>query len=70
MKKVVTIALISLIISIFLVACAPLETTPEPTGESDVDEVSSGISDVDTIDDDLSGEELDNLEQDLTNIDW
>jgi hypothetical protein len=67
MKKVVTIALISLM-CIFLVACAPQEIAP--TGESDVDEVSSGISDVDTIDDDLGGEELDNLEKDLEGIDW
>jgi PBP1b-binding outer membrane lipoprotein LpoB len=69
MKKVITIALTALIISMFLISCAPVQE-PEPTGESDVDEVSSGISDVDTIDDDLSGEELDDLEQDLTNIDW
>jgi hypothetical protein len=70
MKKVVTIALTALIISMFLFACAPLDTTPAPTGESDVDDVTSGISDVDTIDDDLGGEELDNLEKDLEGIDW
>lgn len=67
MKKLI-IAI--LIISLFLFGCAPKEPTLETTGVADVDDVSSEITDVDVIDDDLSGEELDNLDQDLANLDW
>ncbi|MBW2981126.1 hypothetical protein KY360_06950 [Candidatus Woesearchaeota archaeon] len=62
-----------LILSLFLIGCAPKEEAEageQKTGVSDVDDVSSGISDVDTIDDDLGGEELDDLEKDLAEIDW
>ncbi|MBW2984529.1 hypothetical protein KY361_05410 [Candidatus Woesearchaeota archaeon] len=62
-----------LIISLFLFGCAPkkaAEPALETIGVSDVDDVSSEITDIDVIDDDLSGAELDSLEQDLAEIDW
>jgi len=66
MKKIIIAVLI---LSLFLISCAPTKEL-ETTGVSDVDDVSSGISDVDTIDEDLGGEELDSLEKDLAEIDW
>ena len=70
MKKVIFAILI---ISLFLFGCAPkkaAEPALETTGVEDVDDVSSEITDVEVIDDDLSRTELDSLEQDLAEIDW
>jgi len=81
-----TIAILSLtILAMFFVAgCLKMtetETKPsdeqgvvsyeeQETGDETVDEISDDITNIDSLDDDLDNEDLDNLAQDLDNLDW
>lgn len=71
MKKLISMIICLLIISLFLIGCAPRkEAALETTGVEDVDDTSSELSDVDTIDDDLDLGDLETLDSDLANLDW
>ena len=69
-----TIAILSLtILAMFFVAgCTKtaVEPTPEEKGDEAVNEISTDISDIDVIDDDLDTNDLDALAQDLNDLDW
>jgi len=69
-----TIAILSLTILIifFVAGCTKtaVEPAPEEKGDEAVNEISTDISDIDVIDDDLDTNDLDALAQDLNDLDW
>ncbi len=79
MTNKITVILMLTILTIFFIAgCAKTEIKPETeegpipgeTGDEAVNEISTDISDIDSMDDDLDTQDLDNLAQDLNNLDW
>lgn len=61
--------LIAIMLVALLVAVAGCKITPtEPTGT--VGEVSEGIDDIGTLEEDTSIEELNNLDSELNEVDW
>ena len=70
MKKIITVCLMLLIIS--LIGCAKKEALPTgPTAtEANVNEIGNGISDAGALDKDLSTSDLGNISSDLDNINW
>jgi len=84
-KKIISILLILVLFSLFIVGCTQkssieqsIDKTTETegvqdiptTGEPIVDDVSIQISDIDSIDEELDDSDLDSLEEDIANIDW
>ncbi len=79
MKNKIMIILTLTIITMFFVAgctktkiqpTTPTQPTPEDTGDETVNGLSTDISSIEIIDDDLDTQDLDNLSQDLNDLDW
>ncbi len=72
MKKLLVILSVVLVMSVLIAGCGPRKaaTAPAPTGVQDVDQVSSDISDIESVDSDLDLGDLENLDKDLENLDW
>ena len=56
--------LITLILSLFLTGCQPVEETTEDIS------VNSEITEIDSLDEDLNTDDLDSIEDDLDEINW
>ncbi len=85
-KKIISILLIMVLFSLFIAGCAkksPIieqqaDKTMETEGVQDTrtteepiaKDVSTQISDIDSIDEELDDSDLDSLEEDFANIDW
>jgi len=85
-KKIISILLILVLFSLFIVGCTQkssieqsideitkpetVEDDTQTTEEPIADDVSTGISDIDSIDEELDDSDLDSLEEDIANIDW
>lgn len=75
MKKIISTILILASIAMLLTACGPKETgdTDLPTTPSEVqpaDDTDEESEEVDVIEEDLTGDDLENLDEDLAEIDW
>ena len=80
MTTKITVFILTLtILAIFFVSgCIRTGTEPTPeeqpipweTGDEAVNEISTDISDIDIMDDDLDTQGLDDLAQDLNDLDW
>jgi len=79
MTNKITIIFSLIILTIFFISgCTKTAVEPTPegqpapgeTGDDTIDEISSDISDIDVMDDDLDTNDLDNLAQDLNDLDW
>ena len=74
-KKIISILLILVLSTLLIVGCAKKQSVEQITEkttdtEAITDDVSTQISDIDSIDEDLDDSDLDNLEEDFANIDW
>ncbi|GEM_PF-5631963 len=79
MQKKMIFMLILIIITMFFVAgCTKTaveptpeeQPSPEEKGDEAVNEISTDISDIEAMDDDLDIQDLDSLAQDLNDLDW
>ena len=72
MNKSIPVLVMLLIALVFISGCVTPEAPPsEPTGEpAEVQGVSNGISELDTLNQELDMSELDNLDSDLGDLNW
>ena len=77
MNKLIPVLVMLLIAVVFVSGCVTPETPPtgEPsapaaTEPAEVQDVGNGISDLDTLNQDLDISELDTLDSDLENLNW
>lgn len=72
MCKIIPVLVALLIVVVFVSGCVTPEAPPtEPVGEpAEVQDVGSGISDLDTLNQELNISELDNLDSDLEELSW
>jgi uncharacterized lipoprotein YajG len=80
-NKIMIILTLTIITMFFIAGCTktktqpttpttPTQPTPEDTGDETVNGLSTDISSIEIIDDDLDTQDLDNLSQDLNDLDW
>jgi len=77
-NKTTVILMLTILTMFFVSGCMKTEIepgteegpTPGETEDEAVNEISTDISDIDSMDDDLDTQDLDNLAQDLNDLDW
>jgi len=66
-KMMKTIFILTIVLSLLLVGCQPKQ---EPATSGEEISIDEEIQEIESIDEDLGLEELDNIEDDLDAIDW
>ena len=85
-KRIISLLLILVLFSLFIAGCTQkssieqstdkitqpetIEDDTQTTDEPIAEDVSTQISDIDSIDEELDDSDLDSLEEDIANIDW